>query len=93
MDRAQGLADQAAHAFEVGCAEASRKRGGETGAGRSAPDIKDGQKPPTRLRSEDFPLLSGQATWPEHGSAWFRVDPEKAISFIREPELKAIVAG
>ena len=42
-----------------------------------------------------FPLLvQGQsATWPEHGQRVVQwVDPEKAISLIREPEMKAIVA-
>jgi hypothetical protein len=41
-----------------------------------------------------FPLLVKRqsATWPEFGqrvAQW--VDPEKAISFIREPELKSMV--
>jgi 8-oxo-dGTP pyrophosphatase MutT (NUDIX family) len=42
-----------------------------------------------------FPLLVRRqsATWPEHGQRVVQwVDPEKAISLIREPELKAIVA-
>ena len=42
-----------------------------------------------------FPLLVKRqsATWPEFGqrvAQW--VDPEKAISLIKEPELKSIVA-
>src|SRR5580692_3159131 len=42
-----------------------------------------------------FPLLVRRqsATWPEHGQRVVQwVDPEKAISLIREPELKTIVA-
>jgi 8-oxo-dGTP pyrophosphatase MutT (NUDIX family) len=42
-----------------------------------------------------FPLLVRRqsATWPEYGQRVVQwVDPEKAISLIREPELKAIVA-
>ena len=42
-----------------------------------------------------FPLLVRRqsATWPEHGQRVVQwVDPEKAISLIREPELKAIAA-
>jgi 8-oxo-dGTP pyrophosphatase MutT (NUDIX family) len=42
-----------------------------------------------------FPLLVRRqsATWPEHGQRVVQwVDPEKAISLIREPELKVIVA-
>jgi 8-oxo-dGTP pyrophosphatase MutT (NUDIX family) len=42
-----------------------------------------------------FPLLVRRqsATWPEHGQRVVQwVDPERAISLIREPELKAIVA-
>ena len=42
-----------------------------------------------------FPLLVRRqsATWPEHGQRVVQwVDPEKAISLIREPKMKAIVA-
>jgi 8-oxo-dGTP pyrophosphatase MutT (NUDIX family) len=42
-----------------------------------------------------FPLLVRRqsATWPESGQRMIQwVDPEKAISLIREPELKSIVA-
>ena len=42
-----------------------------------------------------FPLLVKRqsATWPEHEQRVVQwVDPEKAISLIRDPELKAIVA-
>ncbi len=42
-----------------------------------------------------FPLLVKRqsSSWPEHGQRVVQwVDPEKAISLIREPELKSIVA-
>ena len=54
---------------------------------------KNGAEPDYEVKV--FPLLVRRqsATWPEHGQRVVQwVDPEKAISLIREPELKTIVA-
>ena len=101
MDCAQGLADQAADAIEVGCARGLRGGGREGKIGARAIGNFTYKKTAGQTADDPnyevkiFPLLVRRqsATWPEHGQRVVQwVDPEKAIALIREPELKAIVA-
>ena len=101
VDRTEGLADQTIHAFEVGCARGVR------GSRREGEDRREAignfrykkarlqPQPDADCEVKVFPLLVKRqsATWPEYGQRMVQwVDPEKAISLIREPELKSIVA-
>ena len=94
------MADQAAHAFQIGGARGLRgsRRQGKIGAraiGAFTYKKTAGQtdNDPNYEVKIFPPLVRRQsATWPEHGQRVVQwVDPEKAISLIREPELKAIV--